>query len=107
MKTFFTVETTAYAGPELGPKDTVTVQIQRYNAAGLLTSREVLKAIVVAANNIDPDMTNEKIPRISETDLPPGCSQSPKLFQPDEDDEDPRPYHDIERVDDDEPGVDA
>ena len=154
MKTFFTVKTTAYAGPELGPKDTVTVHIQRYDAAGLLTSREVLPAIVIDTDTIAtaeeiaaiPDLGHEideddrnrnddgsaGLTKLSsdealrefakmasdeahralqatpdqtraEANLPPGCSQPPKLFKPnedDEDDEDPRPYHDIERGND-------
>lgn len=45
-KTYFTVRTTGYEGPELGPKDTVTVHVQRYNAAGLIVSREVLEGII-------------------------------------------------------------
>jgi len=63
MKTFFTVKTAAYEGPELGPKDTVSVEIQRYDASGLINSREKLVAMVVNVEPIfpaEPDLDRVK-----------------------------------------------
>ena len=93
MKTFFTVKTTGYEGPELGQKDTVTVQIQRYNAAGLIISREVLEAIVIGVDTIvptDPDL--DRLHNLAERDGEDDRDRN-------EDDEGPRPYPDIERRD--------
>lgn len=52
MRTYFTVKTTGYSGPELGQRDTVTVQIQRYDKAGMIVSRETLDGIVTEADQI-------------------------------------------------------
>lgn len=109
MSQFFTIRTTGYNGPELGPKDTVSVHIQRYNTAGLIVSREVLAAIVTECDNIDPNMTS---PYASDE----ACREFAKLASdeahralkatPNDDpaDDDPRPYHDLERLDEEQEG---
>ena len=67
MKTFFTVKTAAYEGPELGPTDTVSVEIQRYDALGLIKSREKLVAMVVNVEPIFP-IEPDRLAKIIETD---------------------------------------
>ena len=64
MKTFFTVKTAAYEGPELGPKDTISVEIQRYDALGLIKSREKLVAMVVGVETLVP--TEPDLDRLKE-----------------------------------------
>ena len=66
MKTFFTIKTAAYEGPELGPKDTVSVEIQRYDASGLMKSREKLVAMVVNVEPIFP--IEDEIAAMSDND---------------------------------------
>ena len=54
MKNFFIVKTSSYEGPELGPNDTVSVEIQRYDVLGLIKSREKLAATVVRVETLVP-----------------------------------------------------
>lgn len=74
MKTFFVIKTAAYHGPEIGPKDTVSVEIQRYDALGVIVSREKLDAIIVKIQRYDAlgvIVSREKLDAIIvETEIP-------------------------------------
>lgn len=61
MTRFFTIKTDAYNGPELGPKDTVSVEIQRYDAHKRIISRAKLTATVVDVETIGTDAMSDEI----------------------------------------------
>ncbi len=105
MKTFFTVRTTVYNGPELGPKDTVTVEIQRFDKAGLIVSREKLQGLVIETDVVVPpeDLSPEggegrfTIPESAEPLTCPDRIAFRDRFH--DEGGDPRPLHDLERMD--------